>query len=65
VRTWRVERDGERRLAFRLALPDGTELDVSRSEPDGRWRLDREGDHARSADEPTRIVSDDPTERGS
>jgi predicted MFS family arabinose efflux permease len=44
VRTWREERDGERRLAFRLALADGTELDVSRPEPDGPWRLDREGD---------------------
>jgi hypothetical protein len=65
VRTWREDRDGERRLAFRLALADGTELDVSRSEPDGPWRLDREGDHARSAAEGTRIVSDDPTERGS
>ena len=65
VRTWREERDGERRLAFRLALPDGTELDVSRLEPDGPWRLDREGDHARSTAEGTRIVSDDPTERGS
>jgi hypothetical protein len=41
-----VERDGERRLAFRLALADGTELDVSRPEPDGPWRLDREGDRA-------------------
>ena len=51
VRTWREERDGERRLAFRLALADGTELDVSRSEPDGEWRLDREGD--RPADAPT------------
>jgi MFS family permease len=44
VRTWREERDGERRLAFRLALIDGTELDVSRPEPEGDWRLDREGD---------------------
>ncbi|HEX5937948.1 MAG TPA: MFS transporter [Actinomycetota bacterium] len=44
VRTWREERDGERRLAFRLALADGTELDVSRPEPDGTWRLDREGE---------------------
>jgi predicted MFS family arabinose efflux permease len=44
VRTWREERDGVRRLGFRLALPDGTELDVSRPEPDGPWRLDREGD---------------------
>ena len=44
VRSWREERDGERRLAFRLALADGTELDVSRPEPEGTWRLDREGD---------------------
>jgi hypothetical protein len=65
IRTWREERDGERRLAFRLALADGTELDVSRAEPDGPWRLDREGDHARSPAERPRIVSDDPTERGS
>ncbi len=44
VRTWREDHDGERRLAFRLALPDGTELDVSRPEPNGEWRVDREGD---------------------
>ena len=44
LRSWREERDGERRLAFRLALGDGTVLDVSRPEPDGPWRLDREGD---------------------
>jgi predicted MFS family arabinose efflux permease len=44
VRTWREERDGERRLAFRLALADGTEVEVSRAEPDGPWRLDREGE---------------------
>jgi len=44
VRTWREERDGERRLAFRLALADGTELDVSRADAGGEWRLDREGD---------------------
>jgi predicted MFS family arabinose efflux permease len=44
VRSWREERDGERRLAFRLALQDGTRLDVSRSDPDGPWRLDREAD---------------------
>jgi uncharacterized protein YfiM (DUF2279 family) len=65
VRTWREERNGERRLAFRLALADGTELDVSRGEPDGPWRLDREGDHARAAVGRTRIVSDDPTDKGS
>ena len=53
VRTWREERDGERRLAFRLALADGTELDVSRSEPDGEWRLDREGDRPADGPAPT------------
>jgi predicted MFS family arabinose efflux permease len=62
VRTWREERDGERRLAFRLAIADGTELDVSRAEPDGPWRLDREGDSPRAAAERTRMVSDDPAE---
>jgi uncharacterized protein YfiM (DUF2279 family) len=56
VRTWREERDGERRLAFRLALADGTELDVSRPEPNGEWRLDREGDRPTGT---ARIVSPD------
>jgi predicted MFS family arabinose efflux permease len=57
IRTWREERNGERRLAFRLSLPDGTELDVSRPEPDGPWRLDREAD--RPGDPPpARMVSD-------
>ena len=65
IRTWREERDGERRLAFCLALLDGTELDVSRPEPDGPWRLDREGDGARPSDGSMRIVSDGPSERGS
>jgi hypothetical protein len=59
VRTWRVERDGERRLAFRLVLGDGTELDVSRAEPDGEWRLDREGDRPAGV----RIASPEPEER--
>ena len=57
VRTWRDERDGERRLGFRLALPDGTELDVSRPEPDGPWRVDREADRP-GASPSARIVSD-------
>jgi hypothetical protein len=48
--SWREERVGERRLRFRLALADGTVLDVSRAEPDGAWRIDREGDAARPAD---------------
>jgi predicted MFS family arabinose efflux permease len=62
VRTWREERDGQRRLAFRLALPDGTQLDVSRPEPEGPWRLDREDDRLPSDSGGTRIVSGDPTE---
>jgi predicted MFS family arabinose efflux permease len=64
IRTWRDERDGERRLAFRLALEDGTLLDVSRTEPDGAWRLDREDDRALAGGS-TPIVSDGPSERGS
>jgi hypothetical protein len=59
VRSWREERDGERRLAFRLALADGTELDVSRAEPDGRWRLDREGERPSPASSSPHKVSDD------
>lgn len=62
VRTWREERDGQRRLAFRLALPDGTQLDVSRPEPDGPWRLDREDEPLPSDSGGSRIVSGDPTE---
>ncbi len=58
VRTWREERDGDRRLAFRLALADGTELDVSRPEPDGPWRLDRENDRTPSTAISSRNVSD-------
>lgn len=34
--------DGQRRRCFRLILEDGTVLQVSRPEPDGDWRLDRE-----------------------
>jgi hypothetical protein len=59
VRTWREERDGQRRLAFRLALADGTELDVSRPEPDGRWRVDREGERPSPGSSSPRKVSDD------
>jgi predicted MFS family arabinose efflux permease len=64
VRTWREERDGHRRLAFRLALADGTELDVSRPEPDGPWRLDREDERRHTGPGPTRIVSGEPDGRG-
>jgi predicted MFS family arabinose efflux permease len=42
LREWLEERDGERRRCFRLSLQDGSVLDVSRPEPDGQWRIDRE-----------------------
>jgi hypothetical protein len=60
VRTWREERDGERRLVFRLALADGTELDVSQADAGGQWRLDREGDRPVPASTvgPTRVAPD-------
>ena len=38
------ERDGVRLRRFRLALKDGSVLDVSRVEPDGTWRIDREAE---------------------
>ena len=41
-RAWLEEVDGERRRCFRLTMQDGTLLQVSRQEPDGDWRLDRE-----------------------
>jgi predicted MFS family arabinose efflux permease len=41
---WHEERDGARRLRFRLALADGSVVDVSRPQPDGDWRIDREAD---------------------
>jgi len=42
VRSALDERDGVRMRRFRLRLADGTVLDVSRDEPDGDWRIDRE-----------------------
>lgn len=42
VRSWREERDGIRLACFRLALRDGTVVDVSKPEDGRRWRLDRE-----------------------
>jgi MFS family permease len=42
LRSWIEERDGERRRCFRLALQDGSVLDVSSPAPDGPWRVDRE-----------------------
>jgi MFS family permease len=41
-RRWFDERDGERRMRYRLELRDGTVIDVSRGEGDAGWRLDRE-----------------------
>ena len=41
-RAWREERAGVRLLCFRLALPDGVRIEVSRTEDGGQWRLDRE-----------------------
>jgi hypothetical protein len=42
LRTALEERDGVRTRRFRLALADGTVIDVSRDEPEGQWRIDRE-----------------------
>jgi predicted MFS family arabinose efflux permease len=42
VRSALDERGGVRTRRFRLELADGTVLDVSRDEPDGDWRIDRE-----------------------
>jgi predicted MFS family arabinose efflux permease len=50
--SWREEREGERRLRFRLALADGSVIEVSRREPDGAWRIDRESDAVRSSPRP-------------
>jgi MFS family permease len=41
-RRWLDERDGERRMRYRLALADGTVVEISRGETDTGWRLDRE-----------------------
>jgi hypothetical protein len=41
-RSWREERAGTRLLCFRLRLPDGSRIEVSRPEEGDRWRLDRE-----------------------
>ena len=42
VRSALDEREGVLTRRFRLSLADGTVLDVSRDEPDGDWRIDRE-----------------------
>src|SRR5205823_13337660 len=40
-RSWREERAGTRLLCFRLRLPDGSRIEVSRPEDGEQWRLDR------------------------
>jgi hypothetical protein len=42
LRSWKEERNGNRLVCFRLALKDGTVLDVSRSDPGGTWGIDNE-----------------------
>jgi MFS family permease len=44
VRTRLEERDGDRRMRYRLAMQDGTVIEVSKGESDPSWRLDRELD---------------------
>ena len=41
-RSWVDERDGVRSRRFRLALEDGTVIDVSQTDGEDGWRLDRE-----------------------
>jgi predicted MFS family arabinose efflux permease len=48
IRAWLEERSGERRRCFRLALRDGSVLDVSRPESGGLWTIDRERDEPRT-----------------
>jgi len=43
-RRWLDERDGERRMRYRLAMQDGTVIEVSKAEGEPGWRLDRELD---------------------
>jgi len=41
-RGWLDERDGERRMRYRLVMADGTVIEVSKGESEPAWRLDRE-----------------------
>lgn len=41
-RGWLDERDGERRMRYRLAMQDGTVIEISKGGSDAGWRLDRE-----------------------
>jgi hypothetical protein len=40
--SWLEERDGRRVRRFRLALEDGTVIEVSKPEDSDTWRLERE-----------------------
>ena len=44
VRSWREIRNGVAFVGVRLSLQDGSLLDVSRTEPDGVWGIDREAE---------------------
>ncbi len=48
IKAWLEERTGERRRCFRLALRDGSVLDVSRPESGGLWTIDHERDEPRT-----------------
>ena len=41
-RSWQEERDGVRRLRFRLRMDDGARIEISRPEQGDGWRVDRE-----------------------
>ena len=43
-RRWLDERDRERRMRYRLALADGTVVEISKADADPGWRLERELD---------------------
>jgi MFS family permease len=42
LRSWIDERDGRRAARFRLALEDGTTIEISKAENERDWRLERE-----------------------
>lgn len=42
LRSWIDERDGRRAVRFRLALEDGTTIEISKAENERDWRLERE-----------------------
>jgi hypothetical protein len=42
LRSWLDERDGRRAARFRLALEDGTTIEISKADGERGWRLERE-----------------------